>query len=68
LREFIDLIGFIGAVFSAALGMIVVMVYEKMKQTPLCQTQGCINIPTPVSLVIVCIFIIGALIEISSRL
>lgn len=68
LREFIDLVGFIGAVFSAALGMIVVIVYEKMKKSRASQKNGFLNIPTPVSAIIICIFIIGALVEIFSRL
>ncbi|MBU0646216.1 amino acid permease [Patescibacteria group bacterium] len=67
LREFIDLISFIGSVFGATLGIIVVLAYEKMKQQAGRSYRG-LNIPTPVSVVIIIIFVFGAFLEIGSRL
>jgi amino acid permease len=61
LREFIELIGFLGGAFGGVLGITVVCVYEKMRRSPLCQTHRCLNVPRFVSWTLICAFAFGIL-------
>lgn len=68
LREFIDLIGFIGGVFVGILGILIVLTYERMRRSPVCKTHRCLNLPHVVSWMIMLLFLVGVVLNIASRL
>ncbi len=63
MREFIPLIGFIGSVFGGLLGVIIVMTYERMRRSPVCERHHCLNVPSFVSWGIALVFLIGLVSE-----
>jgi amino acid permease len=63
-REFIGIIGFVGAVFNGVLGILVALCYFKMRRSPVCVTSHCINFPAPLTWVLVAIFGVGIIAEI----
>ena len=68
LREFVGVIGFVGAVFSGFLGIVVVRMYESFKESPLCRAPTCLRLPRVVSWVLVLLFASGILLEIGTLL
>ena len=48
-RQFITLIGFVGSVFAACVAGVVVLAYERMRRSPTCLEQRCLNVPAFVS-------------------
>lgn len=44
-REFVDLVRFIGSVFGGILGMFIVFCYLKLKHEPICKERHCLNLP-----------------------
>ncbi len=65
---FISLIGFVGSVFAGLVGIIIILTYERMRRSPVCKEYRCMNIPSPVSLVIALMFGAGVVVEIVSLL
>lgn len=59
LSHFIDLIGFLGAVFGGAIGIAVALMYEKMRRDGLCPTHTCLNVPRFVTWLLVAVFVGG---------
>lgn len=65
-RQFIGIIGFVGAVFSGSLSVIVVAVYERMRHSPVCREHRCLNIPSLLSVIVAVLFMVGVIAEIIS--
>lgn len=66
LREFIGIIGFVGAVFSGFLGILVVALYERMRRSPVCYEHACLNVPTPIAVLVAALFAWGVLRELAA--
>lgn len=64
MREFIPLIGFIGSVFGGVIGVVVVMTYERMRRSPVCQRHQCLEVPSFVSWGIAFVFLLGLVSEV----
>lgn len=60
-REFVDLVGFVGSVFGGILGILIVLCYLKLKQEPLCKERHCLNFPDALSWLAI-LFFFGGLI------
>lgn len=58
-REFIGIIGFVGAVFNGVLGILVALCYFVMRRSPVCTTSHCINFPALLTWVLIAIFSVG---------
>jgi len=56
MREFIDIIGFVGGVFGGVLGILVALSYWSMRRQGLCKQHHCINFPAPLTWLIIIIF------------
>ena len=67
-REFIGIIGFVGAVFNGMLGIMVVLIYFKMRRRNGRALAHCINFPSPLVWLLVAIFGIGIVVEVASIL
>lgn len=63
-REFIGLVGFVGAVFSGLLALFMIAAYERMRRSPACAHRPCLQIPRGVSLALALVFAGGAIIQI----
>lgn len=63
LREFIGIIGFVGAVFSGLLGILVVALYERLRRSPVCREHRCLNVPTALAALVAALFAWGVLRE-----
>lgn len=55
-REFIDIIGFVGSVFNGFLGILIALSYWTMRRRGLCRTAHCINFPTLLTWLIIAVF------------
>ncbi|TAL50666.1 hypothetical protein EPN81_02280 [Patescibacteria group bacterium] len=66
MREFIDIIGFVGSVFVGVLGILVALSYWFMRRQGICQTHHCINFPAPLTWLIILIFSAGIIWEVST--
>lgn len=66
LREFVGVIGFVGAVFSGFVGIVVVRMYEAFKESPVCRGHYCLRLPRSVSWLIMTVFAGGILMELWS--
>lgn len=64
MREFIDIIGFVGSVFGGILGILVALSYWSMRRRGICRTHHCINFPAPLTWLIIAIFAAGIIFEI----
>lgn len=60
-REFVDLVGFIGSVFGGTLGMFIVLCYLRLKREPICKERHCLNLPDVFSWLAI-LFFLGGLI------
>lgn len=63
LREFIGIIGFVGAVFSGIIGILVVVLYERMRRSPVCREHKCLNVPTVLAVLVAGLFAFGVVRE-----
>ena len=68
LRELISIIGFVGAVFSGVMGILVVLTYLRMKNSPICKEHKCINFPNALSWLIIALFAGGVVLQIVTAL
>jgi len=57
--QFVELIGFLGAVFGGLIGIVVVIMYEKMRQAGLCPIHKCLRVPHFVAWLLITIFVGG---------
>lgn len=55
-REFIDIIGFVGGVFNGFLGILVALCYWTMRRRGLCRTPHCINFPVLLTWLVIAVF------------
>lgn len=58
-KEFVDLVGFVGAVFGGFLGILIVLCYMKLKREPLCREHHCLNLPDGFSWLAILLFVGG---------
>ncbi|KKT71743.1 MAG: Aromatic amino acid permease [Candidatus Uhrbacteria bacterium GW2011_GWE2_45_35] len=56
IHQFVELIGFLGAVFGGVIGILVVVMYRKMFYGGHCKTRECLKIPALVSWLLMAIF------------
>lgn len=64
MREFIDIIGFVGSVFGGILGILVALSYWTMRRRGICRTHHCINFPASLTWLIIAIFAAGIIFEV----
>lgn len=64
MREFIDIIGFVGSVFGGILGILVALSYWTMRRRGVCRTHHCINFPGSLTWLIITIFVAGIIFEV----
>lgn len=67
-REFIYLVGFVGAVFGGLHGVFIVATYQKMRKGLEKKHHKCFHVPNFVSWIIIGIFLLGVAVEIQQRL
>jgi len=65
-REFINLIGFVGAVFGGITGILLALTYKKMKKSPVCRSHKCLNFPDVLTWLVIAIFAGGIAFQIIS--
>lgn len=68
IREFIELIGFVGGIFVGLLGILVVLTYEKMRKSPVCRFQHCLHVPGFLSWALAGLFVLGMILSIITSL
>jgi tyrosine-specific transport protein len=59
MREFIEIIGFVGSIFGGVLGILVALTYWSMQRRGICRTHHCIHFPSLLTWFIITIFITG---------
>src|SRR3989339_594644 len=64
LREFIDIVGFVGSVFGGVLGILVAVSYWSMRRRGICRVHHCINFPASLTWLIIGIFSLGIIWEV----
>jgi tyrosine-specific transport protein len=64
LREFINVIGFVGVMFGGTVGVLIAVSYWKMRKSPICKEHRCLNFPAPLTWAIVGLFIGGMIMQI----
>lgn len=67
-REFIAVVGFVGSVFTGALGVLVALTYARMKRSSVCERQECLNFPNVLTWALIWLFIGGILFEMINQL
>ena len=68
LRELIDIIGFVGAVFGGVLGILIALTYWSLKKSPVCKKHKCLNFPNILTWLLIMLFTGGIILEITSTL
>ena len=63
LREFIHLVGFIGAVFGGINALLIMATYRAMRKQPICKEQHCLNLPKWLGVVLIGIFVLGIVLK-----
>ena len=65
LRDFISLIGFIGAVFGGLIAILVILTYEKMQRSAVCRApRHCLDFPGWINIILVLVFGFGIVLEV----
>lgn len=59
MREFIEIIGFVGSIFGGVLGILVALTYRFMQRRGVCRTHYCIHFPPILTWFIITIFLTG---------
>lgn len=54
--QFIELISFLGAVLGGLMGIIVVIMYEKMRRAGFCPVHRCLNVPKVIVWLLIAVF------------
>lgn len=62
--DFIELIGFIGGALVGLIGIFLVLMYEKMRRSPVCKAHHCLNLPHAVSWIIILVLLGGSVWEV----
>lgn len=62
-RDFIDVIGFFGAVFGGLIGLSILAAYEAMRRTTWCREHVCLDVPRILSAAVGAMLVLGVLIE-----
>lgn len=56
ISQFVELIGFLGAVFGGFVGIVVAVMYEKMRRVGLCPAHKCLRVPHFVVWLLIAVF------------
>lgn len=64
-RQLMDVLAFVGAVFGGSLGVVVVLMYEKMRSGPVCVEHRCLNVPRLASWLVIAVFVSGTLLTLA---
>ena len=67
-REFIFLVGFVGAVFGGLHAVFIVATYQKMRKGLEKKKHKCFHVPNYISWLLIIIFLVGVALEIQSRI
>jgi len=62
-RAFIEVIGFVGAVFAGALGILVALTYANMLRSGVCKTHHCLRFPSLFTWILILLFAAGMVAE-----
>lgn len=65
LRSFIGLIGFVGSVLAAGVGILVVATYESMRSSGVCRDHACVDLPRVCSVAVVGVYLIGMILTVA---
>lgn len=68
LRSFIGLIGFVGSVLAAGVGILIVATYESMRSSGVCRDHACLELPRVCSFAIVGCYAVGIVLTIVQTL
>lgn len=68
MREFIQIIGFVGSVFGGFLGILVALTYWSLRRSGKCKEHHCINFPAPLTWLIIVVFGTGIVWEVMTTL
>jgi len=68
MREFINIIGFVGSVFGGFLGILIALTYWMMRKNKVMEKHHCIRFPAFLTWIIILVFSAGMMIEIYSTL
>lgn len=68
MREFVEIVGFVGSVFVGILGILVALSYWSMRRRGTCRTHHCINFPAPLTWLIILVFSAGIIWEVGTVL
>lgn len=67
-RQFVEIIGFVGAVLGGVIGIFIVAMYESMRRSVVCRDHKCLQVPSWVSMALIGMFALGLLLELGSLL
>lgn len=67
-REFIGIVGFVGSIFGGLLAILLALSYVVMRRRGLCKAPSCINFPESLTWILIAVFVIGILLEITQLL
>jgi len=62
-REFVVLIGFLGAIFGGIIGILIVRSYMRMLDHPICVEKHCLELPKWVCWILIALFLGGMVFE-----
>ncbi len=65
LRSFIGLIGFVGSVLAAGVGILIVAAYESMRSSGVCRDHVCIELPRICSFAVAGVYLIGMILTVA---
>lgn len=68
IRSFIDILGFIGAVFAGVNGILVVMTYERMRSSKVCREHVCLEVPRAMTFGLIALYLAGVLVTLYSTI
>lgn len=66
IREFVDVVGFVGAVLSGMMGLFILATYEAMRRSVVCRTHLCLQVPSLLTIGLGIMFLVGMFLEIRS--
>lgn len=67
-REFIGIVGFVGSIFGGILAIFIALSYSMMRRRGLCKAPHCINFSEPLTWLLIAVFLIGIILEITQLL
>ena len=65
LRSFIGLIGFVGSVLAAGVGILIVVTFESMRSSKVCRDHACIELPRVCSAAVAGVYLLGMILTVA---